>query len=202
MSDARTTPTDAAATLGMLINPAVQKRDAIHLATEPVFAGAKLYPGQDIGLGTDGKAYPEGVVYGITKPLGIVDPFLKLPVMPGEAFWLIVYPRQITTLRHTWEHPDFPAVAEKVLEPLQVTSLIKPETDIQRAVKVLEGTAEEYGITYAELLADAQYSEGEDYFHSAGKYVGGLYSDFWEAYTTVTGKEVNIGGYDDGCRGC
>jgi len=201
MSDNRTTLTDAVATLGMIIDLNVQKRDAIHLATEPVIAAQKLYPGQDVGIDLNGEAS-----YHVDKLLGIVDPFLKAPVMPGEAFWLIVYPRQITHLRHTWEHPDFAQRENEPtlnLETLQVTSLIKPETEVQRAVKLLEEVAENNGISYLELMEDAQYSEGEEYFYSAGKFVGDLYEDFWSAYTLVTGKSVTLGGaYDDGCRGC
>ena len=62
----------------------------------PTLAAEKLYPGQDVGV--DGTR---------NSPVGIVDPFLKSPVLPGERFWLIVYPRQINSLRHVWTHPAF-----------------------------------------------------------------------------------------------
>jgi hypothetical protein len=107
MSEKRNVSTDALETLGMIIGEG-EKRDAIHLAVEPVVAGAKLYPGQDIGL-WEGKAMPAkvgGAIAGV-DPLGIVDPFLKAPVNEGERFWLVVYPRQITSLRHVWSHPAF-----------------------------------------------------------------------------------------------
>jgi|ERR1700760_243123 len=94
--DKRTVSTDALETLGYIIGPG-EKRDAIHLAVEPVIAQEELLPGQDVGID------------GTTKsPVGIVDPFLKTSVNPGERFWLVVYPRQITSLRHVWTHPAFP----------------------------------------------------------------------------------------------
>lgn len=100
IADKRSVHTDALQTLGTIITEG--GRDAIHLAVEPVIAGEQLRPGEHIGI-IDGKAYSV-----VEKHLGIVDPFLGKSVLPGEKFWLIVYPRQITSLRHVWEHPDFP----------------------------------------------------------------------------------------------
>jgi len=102
-ADKRSPHTDALETLGM-IHFKPEARDAIHLAVEPVEAGENLGVGFDVGIGADGKAYR--AVPGI-KPLGIVDPFLPQPVGKGERFWLVVYPRMITSLRHVWEHPAF-----------------------------------------------------------------------------------------------
>lgn len=118
MSDKRKVSTDALETLGMIIGDD-EKRDAIHLAVEPVIAGARLYPGQDIGL-QDGKAMPAAVGKAIAgvDALGIVDPFLKEPVNAGERFWLVVYPRQIQSLRHVWSHPAF---ADEVGTPAPMT---------------------------------------------------------------------------------
>lgn len=106
-ADNRSVATDALATLGTIIDD-TQKRDAIHLAVEPVIAGEKLHPAESVFL-KDGRAFTTG---GEGKYLGIVDPFLFKSVREGERFWLVVYPRQITSLRHVWEHPDFPASGE------------------------------------------------------------------------------------------
>lgn len=101
-ADKRSVSTDALETLGTVI-ASNEKRDAIHLAVEPVEAAEILWPGQHIGLDSNGKATNTRTA----KYLGIVDPFLKDRVAPGQWFWLIVYPRQITSLRHVWSHPDF-----------------------------------------------------------------------------------------------
>jgi len=102
----RKVSTDALETLGTIITDG--GRDAIHLAVEPVIAGEELIPGANIGL-KNGYAYSttDKALNHVDKHLGIVDPFLKESVKPGEKFWLIVYPRQITSLRHVWSHPDF-----------------------------------------------------------------------------------------------
>ena len=100
-ADKRKISTDALETLGTIIDTTAG-RDAIHLAVEPVIAGEKLYAGQHIGL-LNGIASTK-----IIKKIGIVDPFLNGFVPEGEMFWLVVYPRQITSLRHVWSHPDFP----------------------------------------------------------------------------------------------
>lgn len=89
-----TVATDALATLGTIID-ASAGRDAIHLAVEPVIAVEKLFPGQHVG-------FVEGGVGTSSKPVGIVDPFITGFVAPGQHFWLVVYPRTITSLRHVW----------------------------------------------------------------------------------------------------
>jgi len=99
--DKRSVATDALETLGTIIS-SKEKRDAIHLAVENAVAAHTLYAGQDVGL-EEGKATIHAA-----KLLGIVDPFVKGPIHTGQRFWLVVYPRQIHSLRHVWTHPDFP----------------------------------------------------------------------------------------------
>ena len=99
--DKRSVATDALETLGTIITDK-EKRDAIHLAVENAVAAHTLYAGQDVGL-VEGMATVHA-----EKLLGIVDPFVKGPIQRGERFWLVVYPRQIHSLRHVWTHPDFP----------------------------------------------------------------------------------------------
>lgn len=107
MSDKRKVSTDALETLGTIID-ANQKRDAIHLAVIPAVAGEDLDPGQHVAL-IDGKAWlrlqPD---VGPHDAIGIADPFLRAPVLRGQHFWLVIYPRVITSLRHVWTHPDLP----------------------------------------------------------------------------------------------
>ena len=108
-ADSRTPSTDALDTLGM-IHWKPEKRDAIHLAVEAVKASRALIPGQRIGI-VNGFAYPEGfVLMGKTVPYhGIVDPFLKHGPNEGQSFWFVMKPREVRSLRHVWEHEDFPA---------------------------------------------------------------------------------------------
>ncbi|AHC56542.1 hypothetical protein JJJA_0026 [Achromobacter phage JWDelta] len=103
-NDKRSPSTDALETLGM-IHFKPEHRDAIHLAVEPVIAGEELKPGQHIGM-VDGFAF--GKAPNLVRLVGIVDPFLPRNVKQGEKFWLVIYPRMVTSLRHVWEHPDFP----------------------------------------------------------------------------------------------
>ena len=57
-NDTRSPITEALETLGM-IHFKKEKRDAIHLAVEPVAAGCRMKPGDRIGI-VDGFAYPVG----------------------------------------------------------------------------------------------------------------------------------------------
>lgn len=116
-ADSRSPSTDALDTLGM-VHFKPEKRDAIHLAVEPVEAAMPLLPGQRIGI-VDGKAYPTGyeptqqepgkVTFTKVPYHGIVDPFLACHIQKGQKFWFVMAPRMVQSLRHVWEHKDFPA---------------------------------------------------------------------------------------------
>lgn len=169
-AEKRSVSTDALETLGTIITDG--GRDAIHLAVEPVIAAEKLYPGQHVGV-VDGKATAKA-----GKALGIVDPFLSGPAQEGEKFWLVVYPRQITSLRHVWEHPDFGSIDEKI-------------RSADPAKAALERFADEIGSSLSDLLYHAEdYVERGEYWVEGGRFEGqGMPSDFWENYTKVTGKK-------------
>lgn len=106
-ADKRTPHTDALDTLGSVIGPN-EKRDAVHLAVVPAVAAHRLYPGDHVGFyyGTNTAVKVTG--NGAPKRIGIVDPFLEGRIEKGDMFWLMIYPRKITSLRHVWTHPDVP----------------------------------------------------------------------------------------------
>lgn len=100
---------DAVATMGDLLPDDAGGRDAVHVAVVSAFSSTfNLMPGQDIGLafeqpvGRDVEASPRA-----STKIGIVDPYLKAMVTPGQRFWLYLYPRSITGLNHHWTHPAF-----------------------------------------------------------------------------------------------
>ena len=90
--------------IGKLITDPTAGRDCVHMAVMPAVAGEELRPGDHIGIDRrDGKTAIRG-----SNTLGIVDPFLRKDVVHvGESFFLFVYPRTITGLRHVWTHPAF-----------------------------------------------------------------------------------------------
>lgn len=127
-ADKRAVHTDALETLGTIIGEN-EKRDAIHLAVEPVIAAEDLLPGQDVGRVNGGFGR-------CVTPLGIVDPFIKGVVRKGQRFWLVVYPRQISSLRHVWTHPAFDAVEDlPAIEKKKTTALPAPSGPVQKAAR-------------------------------------------------------------------
>jgi hypothetical protein len=178
-ADKRSVTTDALETLGGVISEN-EKRDAIHLAVEPIEAGGPLRPGQHAMI-QNGKAYAcrpgEGV--------GIADPFLADDVAPGQRFWLVVYPRQITSLRHVWTHPAFENQPEPTAEATDPVSVSKKwienfAADIDQTYNRLMGAAEDwlYSGEYA-------YDNTESYKDHWDKF-----PEFWNHYEVVTGKKV------------
>jgi hypothetical protein len=176
--------TDALATLGTVID-ASAGRDAIHLAVEPVEAGEKLFPGQHIRI--DG-----GIAMSGGKTVGIVDPFLPGPVFQGQKFWLVVYPRTITSLRHVWEHPAFPSAEDQLKT--------RNDSDVAAAERWLRNYADEIDEGFNTLLEAAdQWLESGEYFYGTesngyhGKFEGeSLHPDFWSYYQMYRGKVVPV----------
>lgn len=164
--------------LGKIIDGTTQQRDAIHIAVAPVIAVEGLMPGQHIALTGEGQ---ETVGLGTDErpAIGIVDPFLKFPIRPGERFWMFLYPNTITSLRHEWSHPAF--------------SAIKAATEGSQAW--IEAFAAEMDQTYSRLMGAAQrWVEYEDYTRDDEEgYKSVDYAKwpiFWKHYEIVTGTKV------------
>ena len=198
--------TDALDTLGSIITPS-EKRDAIHLAVEPVEAAHKLYAGMDVKL-VNGRAER---VYNESEGVGIVDPFLKTPVHVGERFWLVVYPRQISSLRHVWEHPSFPASGETdKVDNLTHAPAVAPEDESERLLSTLRKSSEEWlrrwcdgnDIGFDELIdmIDEQYGTG--YMTRYGQdFWAQLDDTFWQHVSVYKGSIYTVaeGGSTLGC---
>lgn len=144
-TDNRTPHTDALDTLGRLLDDTA-KRDAIHLAVYPVVAGEHITAGDHVRLGPDGKAY---IAHTYREAIGIADPFIVETTWPGtkpsrsviaygSRFWLVVLPRTITSLRHVWEHPAFPASGECDVAPVAATPTAEPASATAEAVAASE----------------------------------------------------------------
>lgn len=188
-ADKRSVHTDALATLGTIIDETAA-RDAIHLAVEPVIAGQELDPGDHIAI-LNGKAFRSR-----EKALGIVDPFLEHYVKKGQRFWLIVYPRTITSLRHVWEHPAF---SKELQEEAVDTESPQIVTFSQFSQLWIRRYADDIGLDYDELMSAA-----DDFVDTADDYYGGQYlvkggllegvstsNEFWEHYEAVRGVKID-----------
>ncbi len=197
-TDKRSVATDALATLGTIIGPG-EKRDAIHLAVEPVEAGHILRPGDHITV-RNGIAELSEVGMG----LGIVDPFLRGIIRKGERFWFVMYPRQVHSLRHVWTHPAFPDEGEKP-EPTRATATActnnvreKAEARIREMVDRLgpDGYDGEIPLTYERIMeAAGAWLVCEDRLTQQGSQswqdtFPGMAEEFWALYQAVTGADV------------
>ena len=160
--------------VGRIISSA-EYRDAIHIALCPVASDEKLSPGQAIALVGDRKVSASGY------HIGIVDPFLRAEVAPGQWFYMFLYPNTITSLRHEWTHPAF---GEDPVKGLSEQWIRKFADSIPLAYEVLMSGAagwvesKKHG-GYGEYLCFGGLLEGE--------YVP---DEFWPHYENVTGTKV------------
>lgn len=180
-------PTDAASTLGTIIGPDA-KRDAIHVAVEPMVAAHTLRPGDHVG-------FVEGGAGTCDDPVGIVDPFLDRNVRKGERFWLFVYPRQTTGLRHVWSHPKFDEVPDTVAVVAPIVAPVKADVDPSEVSRQwINDFAGRIGQSYASLMQAAnRWILGEDFTRDNRQGYGGHEGDFpefWNHFEIVTGRDL------------
>jgi hypothetical protein len=186
----RSTHTDALATLGTIIGEG-EKRDAIHLAVEPAVAAHTLRPGQDVGIA-------DGVAGASTNPVGIVDPFLKGAVEKGQRFWLVVYPRQITSLRHVWTHPAF---GEEGVPTLTPTDDQKRASEAWLRDFVSRSDCPDYDTVLNAATGQHHLNDMDDgynYSRNDGEYLhfngsdahGEIPAEFWDHVSVVCGRSI------------
>lgn len=165
---------DTLKSLGRLLAPGEGVRDAVHIAVIPAVAGATLTAGDRVVL-VDGKAFNAPTA----AYVGIVDPFLTGFAQPGDRFWLWLEPGSITSLRHDWTHPAFPAEAE----PPAVGSDEKAASE-----RWLRAQCEDSGFPYRQVLQAAMYGDeltvGYDANMSADE-------EFWRHVEIITGRKYD-----------
>lgn len=162
----------------------IHYRDAIHVAIAPVVAGVTLHPGQHVGMKFD-VAVPAAP----GKELGIVDPYLRDAVRPGEQFWLFLYPNTIQSLRHHWEHPAFRAAE---------VAKLRDEIKLMAAQDWMEDLAREVRMAPDELmdqLREVVQNTGHDYIHLGFDTpdMAGNTERIWECYELITGEKIEEG---------
>ena len=107
-----------------------------------------------------------------------------------RAFWLVVLPRTIRSLRHVWEHPDFPA------SELANATADEPALDpVSASRKWIEDFAARIDQTYSRLMSAAEnWIECQDYTYDnteAYKDHWDQFPEFWKHYEIVTGKTLD-----------
>lgn len=176
-TDSRSTHTDALDTLGKIIGDA-EKRDAVHIAVEPMTALRSLRPGEHVK--PDGDPGDPGA-----DTVGIVDPYLPAGtiVAKGQRFWCLLYPRQIKSLRHVWTHPAFPD--EAVVGTPATFSKSASE-------RWLREFSEERDISLDRIMGAAISDDNHDeYLIIRGEDASGsIPSELWDHIENVTGKSI------------
>lgn len=156
------------------------KRDAIHIAIAPVIATEELSAGEPIWF-VPGST--EKVESAMGEPLGIVDPWLKRRVLPGQRFYMWMTPNTITSLRHHWTHPAF---GEQDLNQ---------DCSHAEATKIVTELANRIGIEYDVFISAALDYVKTGNYHSMGSNEN--YKDlttydwveFWTCFRQITGMD-------------
>ena len=176
----RTVHTDALETLGTLIDSS-ETRDAIHLAVLPVTASVELEPGERI---TQKKGYAKPS----RKGLGIVDPFLTRKVPPGKMFWMILRPRLVTSLRHVWEHPEFP-LDDTVVKQTESTTNKEDKLEARKAIGEI---ARDCLISAKDLIQGAHdYLDHGHYLNNGPRWEGiSVPEEFWDHFEVLSGRKI------------
>lgn len=177
---------DAVATMGTILTDE-EGRDAVHIAVIAVVAQQRLYPGQNIDKNgsTDGEL------------IGIVDPFLKERISIGQKFWLFLYPRTITSLRHVWEHPAFP---KEEVAPAKIVDIEASKRWLRKFIDTNDCPG--YDTLINAAVGDHDKNREDDYTSSSndGEYLhfngldahGEIPDEFWDHVEAVTGRKCPL----------
>lgn len=185
-TDKRSVHTDALDTLGTCPIPSTSARDAIHLAVEPVVAGCILRPGEPVGM-LNNRAYSSRVFSKSVEPVGIVDPFIIGRVEPGQAFWLVLLPRTITSLRHVWTHPAFEGTTTtpELMTTEQAESWLTIFCRGNQDIPLWEELKRAIEMHDLELTGDSMFISGS-------QYSGDVTEEFWSYLEIATGRTFDI----------
>lgn len=184
-------PKDALATIGTILPDDVDGRDAVHIAVIAAKAAHKVFAGQHV-------CYSEGVAYTGKEnaSVGIVDPYLAEPVEEGQRFWLHLYPRTVTSLKHEWEHPSIPRTDKKAI----ILSEARATRSREDAEKRLRDWADDKHVSYKRMLFEIEEGLNDNGTFSDG-YIRLTNLDssesidnpevFWNDVSLVLNKRIN-----------
>lgn len=159
-----------------------QLRDAIHIAVAAVVATEVLAPAQTIGF-VEGDTHNHNVdvcACELAMSVGIVDPFLRDKVKPGQRFWMFLHPNTITSLRHNWTHPAFSGEAQV-------------EEHKSRSMEWMERFAGQYGVSASDMIqAGRNYIRTGAYYSEGGTFEGeSVPEEYWDHFQIITGDAVD-----------
>lgn len=194
---------DAVATMGTILEDGVGGRDAVHVAVVSAEAAGKLSPGQHVGR-KPGSTNDSLIVGAADDAIGIVDPFLEVSVQKGQRFWLYLYPRTITSLRHNWTHPAFEDVPANETYSAPASKLASEQwlrafcehadcPPYETLIRLVDGESVPDG-------PDDDYptsaSNDGAYLTIVGRDAGGeIPPEFWDHVEVVTGRKFNRAQY-------
>lgn len=182
---------DTVETLGTILT-GEHGRDAIHVAVIPAIASEWLRPGEHVGLNAVGKADTA-----VRPRLGVVDPFLFQHVKPDERFWIFIYPRQITGLRHVWTHPLLPdeGKAATPAAPPEPKKPTKEESEAWLQDFISRSDCPDYDTVIELALSDDRGWSGEALHFNDMDAHGDIPDEFWDHLENLKGRKLKRAKY-------
>lgn len=180
---------DAVSTMGLILPDDTHGRDAVHVAVVSARASENLSPGQDVGFTGDGESVGIAATH-----IGIVDPFIKGSIHEGQRFWLYLYPRTITGLRHIWTHPAFPDDGGGTVYAPPASKLAS-EKWLRDFTSRSDCPSYEVVLGAVANIADgnAPFNYDADYLHFEGVDAHGEIPDeFWHHAEVVLGRPIKV----------
>lgn len=160
--------------------PTTADRDATHVAVVPVEAVTEMEPGSHCTVLPNGKAALGG------ETIGIVDPFLRHKVKKGERFYLCLYPRSVTGLRHVYSHPALDAALGGVADRKQASEQWLRQFCASADCPGYETTI---GLAVRHGQCGGEYDDEYLFFRDMDAH-GEIPPEFWEHLEVVSGQKM------------